>query len=169
MTDTEGKDKHDEADWQPDDLGMFTPTTCTTCTTRIYTTPGKPGQCLACARTHAGITWDSGQNIGQWHPTVGYPRPLPKAEKPGNTQAKWRWACTRCLMTGPADNAANAVALDTMHAAFACPLTPGLSADETKLRTQRRQALTQLYPDQVPPLRRPTKKGPESQTETLGT
>lgn len=149
--DVEGKDKHDEADWQPDHTGGLRPALCAECGTHIYLAPDAPtGLCLACARDQAGITWPSGQEIGHWHPTVGYERHLPPGEKPATPKPEWAWGCMRCLATGNALNADHAIAMNRMHDAYACPLQPGITEAETLLRVARRASLSRLNPEQTP-------------------
>jgi hypothetical protein len=147
---TEGTDKHEDPDWAPDTLGIFTHTTCTKCGTPIYTAPHQTGQCLDCARTTAGITWPSSQPLGDWHPTVGYPRPLPPGEKPPHHETGWAWACTRCRAQGQATNNQHAIAMGRIHDTYACPLQPGITPGETLLRIARRAALSRLNPHTTP-------------------
>jgi len=73
-------------------------------------------------------------------------------QQPETTE--YRWGCLGCLMTGVADSAPHAAALERSHRGYACPATADSEA-EFLLRLGRRAPLERLYPDQVPPYRKP--------------
>lgn len=56
---------------------------------------------------------------------------------------EWRWGCLRCLATGRADSAANALALLGLHEMFACPTTAG--GEEKERRLAWRRTLAERY------------------------
>lgn len=58
---------------------------------------------------------------------------------------EWRWGCLRCGDTGPADTAANALTLEHVHFAFACPKAPGLDPAERRRRKAWAQVGRERY------------------------
>jgi len=149
---------------------LVVPCVCTACGGPIFSVPEHvhDAACLDCARERSGCDWTPQEPIGEWHPTVGYPREIPLLPAAPVRESPWRWACVRCRMNGPADNAEHAIALGRTHDAYACPATtprrpeprPPVSSreardraehpDEYALRVGRRADLTRRYPDQAP-------------------
>lgn len=149
---------------------------CSGCQTNVVAAADFTGEsmCLGCRRAAEGIDWESQDPIGEWHPTVGYPRPiewLSADEKPAaRVGREFRWACVNCRMNGPAENADHADALIRIHDTYACPATVpqravretiapfhteeyirrAESPDEYALRVARRADLTRNYPEQAP-------------------
>ncbi|MEV6305875.1 bifunctional DNA primase/polymerase [Actinoplanes sp. NPDC051861] len=86
------------------------------------------------------------------------PQHTPPAEPPTRTSPRlasaerqtFAWRCAACGITGPADSADHASALNAMHDAFACPTTAP-TAVEYANRVGRRADLTRAYPEQAPP------------------
>lgn len=70
----EGTDKHDEPDHIAADIAgaIAQSTTCVDCRTHVVAVPGiAQPRCLQCFRQAAGITWASGDVVGEWHPSGG--------------------------------------------------------------------------------------------------
>jgi hypothetical protein len=134
---------------------MFRAAQCVGCRTNVVAAVDYAGEpmCLECRRRGEGIDWESQDLIGEWHPAVGYPRPIEwlSAVKatPGLAGEEWRWTCIHCFMSGPAENAAHAAHLSRMHDTYACPALP-TSPEEHALRVARRADLTRCYPEQAP-------------------
>ena len=96
--------------------------------------------------------------------------------EPREPVAEYRWGCAACGTTGGADNATHAVALLRTHVGYACPASaltatdPPVRAEDVRqghsyrdpsgfdARVGRRAALTRLYPDEVPPYRKPFRR-----------
>jgi hypothetical protein len=163
-TDENITDRHDEPDstqfGNDHDLAgtHFIGTHCHTCGTYVVKDPAaSQALCIDCRRTQAGITWQSGDNIGDHHPnppteplnTTAYKRG--HTLTPGTKPHQWRWGCLYCLETGQADNPTHATALHKIHLGYACPGTPGLNPTEIRLRLARRTTRQNLYPHEVPP------------------
>jgi len=149
---------------------------CVGCGTNVVAATGYDGEpmCLSCRRTAEGIDWESQDLIGEWHPAVGYPRPIEwhsaREARPPATGTEWRWACVNCFMNGPAESPDHAAHLSRMHDTYAClatvPIRPerelvpdfhpeeyirrATSPDEHALRVARRADLTRRYPEQAP-------------------
>jgi hypothetical protein len=158
-------DRHDESDREQfgDDHDLtgthFIATHCQDCGTYCVKAPEAPNAyCIDCRRTHHHITWQSGDNIGDHHPTHPSTTPEPlnvDAVLRGHTLRKhkhqWQWGCIYCLEQGTADNPTHATALHKIHVGYACPGTPGISHAEQQTRIARRKAIQHLYPETTPP------------------
>jgi len=137
---------------QPIDVSgtPFVAASCTGCGTNVVCVPGYPDPlCLDCRRAATGIDWPWFSSVGEWHPTLGYPRELPPAaERPTPKQSAWAWGCTKCLKIGTAVNPDHAVAMLRSHF-YDCPADAAGEAD-LMARLGRRASLSKLYPDEVP-------------------
>jgi hypothetical protein len=132
-------------------------TVCTSCGVRVYSTPEQAGaaQCLECRRTAEGVDWVSSVPLGDWHPTVGYDRPLVWRERgPAAVEVAVWWGCGWCGMQGPAGSVALASAMIRAHEMYACPATAS-SREEFGLRLARHADLRRHSPEHVPPYTRP--------------
>jgi hypothetical protein len=131
---------------------MFRAANCAGCGTNVVAAVDYDGEpmCLECRRRGEGIDWESQDLIGEWHPAIGYPRPMVWLDpREPRLASGWRWACINCFMNGPADNARHAAHLIRMHDTFACPALP-TTPEEHALRVARRVDLTRRYPEQAP-------------------
>lgn len=151
----------------------FRAATCTGCGTNVVAAVDFTGDsmCLECRRSAEGIDWESQDPIGEWHPAVGYPRPIqwhePSVARTPTGGTEWHWACVNCRMNGPAESADHAAHLSRMHETYACPasvrpkpvrkpatadeaIRMAAAPDEYTLRVARRADLTRRYPEQAP-------------------
>ena len=160
----ETTDRHDESDsaqFGDDPHGLnntpFKEDSCVDCGAYVVSakTYTGPSRCLGCARTHADVPFGSGVPEGSWYPvrasqTPQNARPTQTPTPTIERASPWAWACLECRMTGTATNPDHAIAMHKMHVGYACPCAPNLTILEVKVRLQRRQPLTDLYPADVP-------------------
>lgn len=105
----------------------FRAATCTECGTHVVAAVDFAGDpmCLECRRAAEGIDWESQDPHGEWHPAVGYPRPIewldPPEDHPSSSGMEWRWGCVNCGDSGKAESAVHAEAMERMHDGTNCP------------------------------------------------
>lgn len=181
-TDDEVTDRHDESDRTQfgNDTNLdgthFKATHCHNCGTYVVKAPEAPdAYCIDCRRTLADIDWQSGDNIGNHHPTHpsttpsgGYQHTITARTPPKHScpihgtnplesctlcrkTLEYQWGCLYCRETGHADTPTHATALHKIHIGYACPGAPGLNNTEIRTRLARRKTREKLYPHDVPP------------------